>query len=392
MRTYLYIIAGITSALLGWNLGQFLLTDLGFLSNFPEIVLFPCVAIALASGMVLNEIFISSPTRPKLCLRKAIIPILIALGLGILSGLIGGLISQIVLLPFISVPSWIVRTLSWLLIGISVGLAEGLTWRWKSIEAGNRQIFYKRFRASIIGGSIASLIAALIFELIRQIPDLPAGFRLLEDPLGFSILGMLLGLTFSITGSPSYLVALRAGAGFEYMGNDHLHFSVVPLEEENQQLRGEESDPDLAAALFQQTPKQKTLYQKASKPKIQNSSLKFIPASEDEEGQIIEEGLSIQLPAKAKLTIGSSKESDIYIPDIFPYVADLILENRQAKLKPKMQALEGITVNGNKVYSAKEILLKHNYLITFISVNEEGLNEDKFYRFVYYNRFLDPQA
>ena len=392
MRIYLYIIAGITSALLGWNLGQFLLTDLGFLSNFPEIVLFPCVAVSLASGMVLNEIFISSPTRPKLCLRKAIIPILIALGLGILSGLVGGLISQIVLLPFISVPSWTVRTLSWLLIGISVGLAEGLTWRWKSIEAGNRQIFYKRFTTSIIGGSIASLVAALIFELIRQIPDLPNAFRLIEDPFGFSILGILLGLTFSITGSPSYLVALRAGAGFEYTGNDRLNFSVMPIEEENQLLRGEESNEDLAAALFQQTPKQKTLFKKNPKPRIQNSSLKFIPASEDEEGQIIEEGLSIQLPAKATLTIGSNKESDIYIPDIFPYVADLVLENRQAKLKPKLQSLEGITVNGNKVHSTKEILLKHNYLITFISINEDGLNEDKFYRFVYYNRFLDPQA
>ena len=65
MRIYLYLLAGITSALLGWNLGQIFLTDFGFLPQFPEIVLFPCIAIALATGMVLNEIFISNPTTSQ---------------------------------------------------------------------------------------------------------------------------------------------------------------------------------------------------------------------------------------------------------------------------------------------------------------------------------------
>ncbi|MGB3639362.1 MAG: hypothetical protein WBA39_17570, partial [Rivularia sp. (in: cyanobacteria)] len=71
MRIYLDILAGITSALLGWNLGQFFLTDLGLLQQIPEVILFPCVAIALAIGMVMNEILIGNPTRPKLSFRIA---------------------------------------------------------------------------------------------------------------------------------------------------------------------------------------------------------------------------------------------------------------------------------------------------------------------------------
>lgn len=404
MRIYLYLIAGLTSALLGWNLGQFFLTDLGFLSSFPEIVLFPCMAIALASGMVLNEIFVSSPTRPKLCLRKAIIPILIALGLGLGLGLLGGLISQIVLFPFIPIPRWLVRILSWLLIGVAVGMAEGLTWRWKSVEAGNKHRFRRRFRASVVGGLTASLIAALLFELIRSSPNLPASFRLVEDPLGFVILGLLLGLTFAITGSPSYLVALRAGAGFEYTGREFAYAQpVLTIEEEiaqaNSDIEPEQEldreEEELAAGLINQKVKQLPARRPSTrpkKPKIQNSSLKFLPEIEGEEEDVIEEGLSIQLPAKAKLTIGSDPNSDIYIPDIFPYVADLVMENRQALLKPKLQSIDAITINGSRIHSTKSISLKHNYLITFFSINEDGINEDKYYRFVYYNRFLDPQA
>ena len=68
MRAYLYILAGITSGLLGWNIGQLFLSDFGILKSFPEVVLFPCIAISLAVGSVANEIFSSNPTRPKLSL------------------------------------------------------------------------------------------------------------------------------------------------------------------------------------------------------------------------------------------------------------------------------------------------------------------------------------
>ncbi|WP_435184618.1 hypothetical protein ACRYJJ_08195 [Cylindrospermopsis raciborskii G7] len=135
MKLYLYLLAGISSALLGWNIGQFFITDLGLFPQYPEIILFPCIAVSLSCSMVMNEIFISNPTRVKRSFETAKQPLLIATGLGIISGLVAGIISQILFWPVIRVPTPIVRTLGWLLIGVSVGLAEGLTWRWHSMEA-----------------------------------------------------------------------------------------------------------------------------------------------------------------------------------------------------------------------------------------------------------------
>ncbi|BDA65948.1 hypothetical protein CAL7716_001140 [Calothrix sp. PCC 7716] len=361
MRIYLYILAGIISALLGWNIGQYFLTDLGLLKPFPEIILFPCIAVSLAIGMVMNEIFISNPTRPKLSLRIAKTPLLIALALGLFAGLIAGVISQILFLPTIRVPTPIVRTLGWLFIGASVGLAEGLSWRWHSMEAGDPKRFRQRFITSFVGASTASLAAAGLFEYARKVlGTIPPEFKSIEDPVGFCILGLLLGLVFSITNSPSYLGALRAGAGFEYMG-----------------LNYEDTDPQL---------------QPSSKkfPFINQSVLKFVSDSNAYE---IEEGLSIQLPGTGTIRIGSSHDkSHIYIPDIPLHAADLVLTKREATLEPNAKFFYTIEINDERLSFPRKRNLKHNDVLTFYSVNAEGNNEDKIYRFVYYNRFLDPQA
>ena len=87
---------------------------------------------------------------------------------------------------------------------LSVGLAEGLTWRWHSTEAGDRKRARHRFIVSLAGGIIASLFAALLFEFVRSsLSELPFCFK--SDrriPLGFAILGLLLGLTFGLSNSP----------------------------------------------------------------------------------------------------------------------------------------------------------------------------------------------
>ncbi|MFM7907204.1 MAG: hypothetical protein ACKPA9_19275 [Microcystis sp.] len=139
MRIWLYILAGITSALIGWNIGQIFLTDLKILSRFPEVVLFPCVAISLAIGMVMNEIFISNPTRPKLNFRIALVPLLIATLIGLIAGLAAGGIFQLLIQS--GVAEFPGRLLGWLFVGAAVGLAEGLTWQFYSIEAGDRDRF-----------------------------------------------------------------------------------------------------------------------------------------------------------------------------------------------------------------------------------------------------------
>ncbi|MDJ0902161.1 MAG: hypothetical protein QNJ55_25500 [Xenococcus sp. MO_188.B8] len=367
MRIYLYLLAGITSALIGWNIGQFFIADIGLFNQAPEIILFPCIAISLAIGMVINEIFISTPTRPKLSFRIIRIPIIIATGLGLIAGLIAGSISQVLFLPEIPVPAAIVRMLGWLLIGSSVGLAEGLTWWWHSMEAGDPKRFQRRFKTSISAASGASLIAAFLFELIRILVQLISdggvskGFRALEDPLGFSLLGLLLGLAFSITNSPSYMAALRAGAGFEY--EDKGNYFVdddLPITDEDDNY-----------------------------PRIDQKLLKFVSNSEEDK---IEEGLSIQLPPTGKITIGSGEDDQIYIPELPPQLATLMLEHRKTLLIPNSKFYRKIKVNGYLLNSRKKILLKHNFVVAFHTSKKDEFDEPKIYRFVYYNRFLDPQA
>jgi hypothetical protein len=361
MRIYFYILAGITSALIGWNLGQFILTDLGFLTQLPSIVLFPCIAISLAVGMVFTEIFISNPTRPKSNLRIAFFPIIIAAGLGLLAGLVAGGISELLFLLPIHVPARIVRIIGWLLIGSSTGIAEGVTWRWHSIEAGDRKRYQQRFWTSLIGSIAASLAAALIFEMLRQyFPTLMQALKGAEDPLGFSILGLLLGFVFSVSTSPSYMAALRAGAGFEYTGEP-----VYDGEGEQDSIR-----------------KYPTIEK-------QESRLKFVSDGETEQ---IEEGLSIQLPGRGKIKIGSAKDTHIRIPGLPIYSAEIELKPRETLLIPNQSFFHTLEVNGERLTSRKSIPLKHNYILTFHPHDKGTTHEHKFFRFVYYNRFLDPQA
>ncbi len=378
MRIYLYLIAGLTSALMGWNIGQFFISDLKILTvfPFPEMILFPCVAVSLAMGMILNEILISNPTRISLCLRKVTKPLLIALGLGIGIGLVSGGLSAILLQPSLSIPPLLIRVLAWLLIGLAVGLAEGLSWRWQTIEAGDPQRFWKRLIISILGASLASLLAATLFETFRHSIS-GTILKNAEDPIGFSLLGILLGLTFSLTNSPSYLIALRAGAGFEYTTDTEEDYDYDDQEEETDQTEEEIRDT-----------LPKILY-----PRINNPVLKFVSRSQ---GRRIEEGLSIQLPNNrkiAKLTIGSEVNADIYIPHLPPQIATLKLESRQTLLVPTKKHFKQIFINGRRIPNSDPVALKHNNLIAFTTQEDpESIHEKKTYRFIYYNRFLDPQA
>ncbi|MGK7877023.1 MAG: hypothetical protein AB4426_28150 [Xenococcaceae cyanobacterium] len=364
MRIYLYILAGVTSALIGWNIGQFFLADLKILTDLEEVVLFPCVAISLAIAMVLNEIFISNPTRLSLSFRKARIPLLIALGLGLALGLVAGGISQILIAPDLPVSDILVRMLGWLLIGIAVGLAEGLSWWWQSVEARDPKRFWQRMLTSVISASVASLIAAGLFELIRNSQEeaMSVALKKAEDPLGFSLLGLLLGLTFSLTNSPSFRAALRAGAGFEFTGPVYAAIGSNP----NQTTQ----IPDYSS--------------------IDQSLLTFIGEDDDQ----IEEGLSIQLPARGTIVIGSPEnpEAHIRMPGVPKYLAQLDLNPRQTKLIPQKKNFANIAINGERLNYWRKVTLKHNYVLTFYALPQGDYHEEKIYRFVYYNRFLDPQS
>jgi hypothetical protein len=364
IRTWFYLVSGLVSALIGWNIGQILLTDLGWLQQLPELILFPSVAVSLAVGMSVTEIFVSNPTRFKLSLRTAKESLQWAIPLGLFSGIVSGGICQILFMPAFRIPPTMVRIFGWLLIGGFAGLAEGFTWRQRSIEAGNKERADNRLRASAFGGLGASLMAAVFFEFLRKsIGDQLPGLQNFEDPIGFGLLGLCLGFVFSCTSSPSYQVALRAGGGFEFTGDNY------------GDLGSDDDDLSISPSLNQEY-----------EGKIR---LSFINNSEM---VIIEEGLSIQLPSSGKIHIGAAAKSHIRIPALPIHVADLELKGRETILRPNGKFFGVIEINGQKLFSKSSVALKHNNIITFYAVQNNAINPKKFYRFVYYNRFLDPQA
>jgi hypothetical protein len=355
IRTYFYTLAGIISALFGWNIGQIILSDLSRIfpalqgwKQMPEAVLFPCIAASLAFGLVLTEVFLSNPTRSRLNLRVGILPVSLAVGLGVLSGFLAGLLIQILFLPQLQIPPSIVRTIGWLFIGFFTGLAEGWTWQWRSIEAGDRSRFKRRLINSIVFSSLASITAALFFEGLRTIGLLGQNLYTWEDPVGFAILGAVLGIAFSVTSSPSYMAALRAGGGFEF--TDSPSFAITPA--------------------------------------IQKPFLRFVSDGDRDD---IEEGLSIQLPGQGKISIGSASDCHIRLPGVSGQMAEIEILKREAVLTAGRQQQSNIEVNGEKLTSRSKSL-RHNSVLTFYTTDPSKANEKSFFRFVYYNRFLDPQS
>jgi hypothetical protein len=357
---------------------------------------------------------------------------------------------------------------------------------------------------SLFFAIIASSAAAIIFEVVRglsnPVTDL---FQQIEDPLGFCILGGLLGGALTFTTSPSFHTALRAGKGFEYTEYQQdtnappepidnyvpdqilkKGFNILWVKPDNQSVlipfpkdrikegktiklggsepRKQNGQPigsdiyieglPLYIGHFLVTnegteffPKKDMFHQfeikgisltsaasvsvkhndlivfennnqkyrfvyydyEGSIPVIsgkakENLDLRFVS---DEYGNRIEEGLSIELPEKSsiKITIGgidfkkiSNDEiigSHIYLPDTDPYLGEILVTKQDATLIPNPKSSGNIQIqrNGNPIPVKREISLKHNTLITFIT-NETDDYQPKMYRFVYYNRFLDPDA
>ncbi|MFM7476273.1 MAG: hypothetical protein ACKO2T_11245, partial [Microcystis aeruginosa] len=77
--------------------------------------------------------------------------------------------------------------------------------------------------------------------------------------------------------------------------------------------------------------------------------------------------------------------------DTEPYLGEILVTKQDATLIPKSSGNIQIQRNGNPIPVKREISLKHNTLITFITNGTDDY-QPKMYRFVYYNRFLDPDA
>lgn len=370
-RGLLYSLAGITAALFGWNIAlllvyliKFILTTISqneipssietILFNFeriflPEIFLFPIVASCLSVLLVLTAIYLSNPTHDKANKRRKPSYIKMAGIMGITTGLISAFITILLYQP--TWTSGVIRRLfGWGIIGLGIGVAEGLCWYLLTTEGASSFTIDRLIKSPVFGCS-AGFIAAFLIELIGKISQL-GGY---EEPLGFTILGICLGLSLTFSTTPAYQVALRAGRGF----------GMTKKQEQNKE-------------------------NKKSKPTIKLKdntaplSLIYFPDQD-----IIEEGLSIQLPNQNNSTIiiGSAEGSHIFLPRIPAKAATLTLEKKQWTIRCFAE---------NKVQIQTKYLLEnsrpqplhHNQILTFYYEQEK----DKFYRFIFYDRFLDPST
>ncbi|MFN6460762.1 MAG: hypothetical protein RMZ41_002810 [Nostoc sp. DedVER02] len=359
-RLGFYISAGIFSALVGWSVSQIIWIDLiSFLRWFLQIfglgstkftlpslliltVITPCMAIA----MVAMEIFISNPTRYKAnwrilwptYLRAVIIT-------GIISGTLLSLLNwQLLVSNWSSIH---VRLLSWGLIGLFVGLAESVSWSFRSIE-GSGSKARNRILQSTILGIFAGLLAATIYSNIRQY------FGEYQEPVGFALLGILLGGCLSFTSRPSYQVALRAGYGFESVPTNSGLFSQINCKRFSHKVFG------------------------------------FVPIPEGKNNNQIEEGLSIKLPTSASvkkpIIIGSNHDADIFIPGIPEKCLSLWFESNGVNIKCEHE--KAVEIQQKKLSEGDTTTLRHNQILTLY----HKTNSEEFYRFIFYDRFLDPQA
>ncbi|WP_094531310.1 hypothetical protein [Pseudanabaena sp. SR411] len=379
MRTWIFILASITFAITGWNFGQLLLTEFGLrnLGWQNEIVMIPSVALWLSSGIVLTEIFVSSPTRPKRNLQVAIIPIAVAIVLSLTFGLVSSGIYTFLDDPnlgrkLFKLNPADIRRYNWILLGLTVAISESLAWWWRSLEAKDSARFWKRLLISIIASIIAGWLASNAFEYLRSL-NIMDSYKKLEDPIGLMLLGIFLGLAFGLSTSPSYMAALRAGAGFE--------FECIP-------------DP---ASSSEGRNTQKPM--KILDPKGYIQGLRFIGNFPPDEG--ITEGMSIQLPntnilqkilkilsGNAKgVVIGSDENPDgnIRLANVPFKLAEVRIGQRETWLHPEKGVNNQILVDGTGLSRSTPVRLKHNTILTFYCNDEIN-----FYRFVYYNRFLDP--
>jgi hypothetical protein len=376
MRIYLYIISGIFSAIIGWSLSQIVWLDIGKFLNQnqlaldamplppPDIVLLPIIAASLAVAMVITQILLSNPTKHRLNFKEifSINParnrsqILPHFWLAVFCGLGAGLLSAALAwwLYGTNLSGKWVRGICWVVVGLFVGLGEGLSWRSRSME-GETERANQRLVKTVGLGALAGLIAAFIVETVR-IRLKTMGLAGYEDVISFAILGASLGLGLSLAASPSYAVALRAGAGFEM----------------TEDMRKIWKDPN------------------ADLPRIMDSDrLKLL--TEDDPEIPLEENLSILLPYYTKkdepIIIGSDPATaHIYLPGIPEKCAALSAHNRKVKIRCLQPGK--VQVNRTLMSARSEKELRHGQILTFLRTDKPN----KHYCFCFYDTLYDPQS
>jgi hypothetical protein len=361
IRASFYALCGIVSALLGWSISQILWQEVGTLlmlfvpkefSIPPYIILLIIVTPCITIGMIIAETFMSNPTRYKANWR--FLTRTFFKKVFIVSSLIGlflGILNWTLLQSNWSGGS--VRIISWIIIGAFAGLAESISWSWRSIEGTGSRVIQRILQSTCFGAG-SGLLAASFCEVVNT------ALGQYQEPFGFFLFGGLLGLSLCFAAKPSYQVALRAGTGFEA--------TKKRTRKSTTQLQVNNNAPTQIERLT-----------------LNNQSLKYIP---DNDYKHIEEGVSIQLPGKSNkpIIIGSGDTADIYIPHLPEECASLQVNSDNVIIR--CLAEESVKIQQRFLPKNQTTTLKHNQILTLYHEN----NEEKFYRFIFYNRLLDPQA
>jgi hypothetical protein len=368
-RKIFYVLFGTLAALLGWSLSYFIIDLITFLFKENPIptyaviltIITPCIAVAT----VITEIFLSNPTRTKINWRIlwrggllkviCLFGVLLGLGLSVLNW---------VILEKSSLFKDVIWLVSWIAIGTFAGFAESLGWRFRSIEGTGDRIRQRMIQSTFFG-AIAGLVAAILFWVVRL------ALSSYAEPIGFLLFGACLGLALCFASRPSYQVALRAGQGFE----------TPPPKTRNQGRNRKKVDREMDIDLDSE----KITIPAKPRPILKNHNLQFIP---DGNFKHIQEGLSIQVPPKLKkpLVIGSSDDVDIYIPGLPEECASI--ESKNGEIFINCLTDGTVKVQQRLVHEGRAAPLNHNQVITLYHDDDD----EKFYCFVFYDRFLDPQA
>jgi|GEM_PF-6617169 len=335
-RLLLYILSGIVSALISWDIAQIMLglarsISGGTLPFRPDFILLPVLAFFFAITMVATEIFLSNPTRYRnnfQTLRSYFLKTILSAAL---SGLFAA-ISTFILYEMTRLSAQDVKIIAWSIVGLCTGLCEGLSWRSRSTQ-GLTAKGTKRIYNTIVFGSMTGFAAAILTEQLSQNKVFPSTYN---EPISFFIFGCILGAFLSIATSPTFQVALRAGEGLESINPERLKEDTV----------------------------------KRERPKLkQTNTLQFViePPNEglnSKEADVIEEGLSIQLPIGKPITIGGDKDNDdIYLPGIFKTLREYEVTYKQKDAKQATEYKTILTVTSqerNFKFSSPEKLIRLN--------------------------------
>ncbi|NEP77435.1 MAG: hypothetical protein F6K39_04175 [Okeania sp. SIO3B3] len=400
IRNWLYFIVGLLASVLAWSFSQVLLVDfkpiwdsldLTFFAQYPYLIKFFILTIFLAVFMVMAEVFFSHPTRLKQGWKVLKFPLIIAIIASILGASLSGIMSFV--LKLTGSPALIIRLIDWLIIGGIIGFAEGITWL---LRTWNKLVFDKVRRGGetdmtkVINHFVKSIFLSLLVSFIVFIFS---EINTKQDVWSFTLLGSMLGLALSFTESPNTQFALKAGYGFERIAGGN------------------------------------TTTNNLNRQTYKDRGLRLVYVPPGNQPFTIEEGLSIEFPKTGSIVIGSDVEqADIIVDDLPHKIATIKINGRKATIKsfsknilkkfpsevvikppepvnniapnPYATAFNNVSNQSQNnppnldqdselINYPNEIELYHNTIITLYTKNQ---NYRKYVRFVFYDRFLDPEA